>query len=156
MITEQKIIDVSMAGLEISSSPNILRSSGIGSCLVITIYDVEKRAGGLAHAMLPNSTAVSHTNPYRFVDKAIEIMLGEMEKLGSKRQNLEAKVIGGANMFKVLSSGPEGIGGQNVEAAKEKLSAENIKVAASDTGGNSGRSVEFDLQNGLVAVKTRI
>lgn len=145
-----------MANLKISAAPNILRSSGIGSCLVITIYDIEKKIGGLAHVMLPNSAEISHTNPHRFVDKAIEIMLEKMEKSGNPGTDLEAKVIGGANMFKVLSTGPEGIGAQNVEAAKKKLAQENIKVAASSTGGNSGRSVEFDLQTGLIAVKTRI
>ena len=156
MVTKPKIIEVDMADLQISSAPNILRSSGIGSCLVITIYDIEKNIGGLAHVMLPDSIEVSHTNPYRFVDRAIEIILEKMEKLGCERENLEAKVIGGADMFKVLSTGPEGIGGQNVAAAKDKLTEEDIKVAASDTGGNSGRSVEFDLQTGLVTVKTRI
>jgi len=156
MATEPKTTDVETAGLEISSAPNILRSLGVGSSLVITIYDFEKKIGGMVHAMLPDSTKVSHTNPRRFVDKAIEMMLEELERMGSRRQDLEAKVVGGTNMFKVLSSGTEGIGGQNIEAAKEKLAQEDIKVAASDTGGNSGRSVEFDLQTGLVTVKTRI
>lgn len=156
MVTKPKIIEVDMADLKISSAPNILRSSGIGSCLMITIYDVEKKIGGLAHVMLPDSNKVPHSNPQRFVDRAIEIILEKLEKLGCKRADLEAKVIGGANMFKVLSTGPEGIGAQNVEAAKEKLAEESVKVAASATGGNSGRSAEFDLQNGLITVKTRI
>ena len=157
MVTKPKIIDVEMASLEISSEPNILRSSGIGSCLVITIYDIEKKIGGLAHVMLPNSNnASSYTNPNRFVDRAIEIMLEKIEKLGSKRTSLEAKVIGGASMFKVLSTESGGIGSQNIEAAKKKLAQEDIKVVSSATGGNSGRSVEFDLKTGLVTIKTRI
>jgi len=97
MVTKPKIINVNMADLKISSTPNILRSSGIGSCLIITIYDIEKKIGGLAHMMLPNSTEVSHTNPHRFVDRAVEIMLEKLERKGCKRGDLEAKVIGGAS-----------------------------------------------------------
>ncbi len=145
-----------MADLKISSAPNILRASGIGSCLAVTIYDIEKKIGGLAHVMLPNSTKVSHANPYRFADRAIEIILEEFGKKGSKKEDLEAKVIGGANMFKVLDISPEGIGAQNVTAAVNKLKKEGIKIVATDTGENCGRSAEFDLKTGLVTVKTRI
>lgn len=163
---ENKIIDVSMGDMQVASNDHILRSSGIGSCIVITLYDPLKRVGALAHPMLaqPNSQQSSQVTDYklpvtgslRFVDNAIDAMISSLVKLGARKSRLEAKVIGGANMFKVFDKNPESIGIQNVEAAKKKLDQEGVKISTNDTGGNVGRSVIFDLTTGLVEVKTKI
>ena len=157
MVTEPKIFKIKIAELKIAVAPAILRSSGVGSCVVICLYDIEKKIGGLIHALLPDSNSNPGTsNPYRFVDTSIEIALKEMGKKGCRKEDLEAKVIGGANMFKVLCDEPGGMGAQNIAVAKKTLEKEGIKIAADDTGGSIGRSVEFDLDTGIVTVKTRI
>jgi len=157
MAKESKIFEIKIAELKISCAPAILGSSGIGSCIVICFYDIEKKIGGLIHALLPdNNSNPGTSNPYRFVNTSIEIMLKELKRKGCKKEDLEAKVIGGANMFKVLCDEPGGIGAQNIAVAKETLEKAEIKIAADDTGGSVGRSVEFDLETGIVTVKTRI
>ena len=160
---ESKIIEVSMSDMKAASNDHILRSSGIGSCIVITLYDPLKKVGALAHPMLADPPAGEAGNignstehPLRFVGNAIDAMINALEKLGSVKTRLEAKVVGGASMFKVFEKNPESIGLQNVEAVREKLEKEGIKILANDTGGNIGRSVVFELTTGLVEVKTKI
>lgn len=156
MIDEEKIIDVSMSDMKAASNDHILRSSGIGSCIVITLYDPLKKVGALAHPMLVENIGKSVDNPLRFVDNAIDAMINALEKLGARKTRLEAKVVGGANMFEVFDTSSESIGSQNAKAAKEKLDEERINIIANDTGGNIGRSITFDLSTGLVEVKTKI
>lgn len=152
----QKVIDVNMGEMQAASNDAILRSSGIGSCVVITLYDPIKRVGALAHPMLAENIGDSSEYPLRFVNNAIDAMIGALINLGARKSRLEAKIVGGANMFKVFDKNPESIGIHNAAAAKKKLEKERIKIAANDTGGNAGRSVIFDLTTGLVEVKTKI
>jgi len=152
----EKIIDVNMSEMKIASNPHVLRSSGIGSCIVITLYDSQKRVGAMAHPMLAGNISGSIENPLRFVESAIDAMISALDRMGASKERLEAKIVGGANMFKVLDTNPKNIGAQNVEAAVNKLEKEGIKVIATDTGENCGRSVVFELTTGLVEVKTKI
>jgi chemotaxis protein CheD len=154
--SETKIVTVEMGDIKVDHNDHILRSAGIGSCVVITLYDPSIRVGAMAHPILAENAGASIEHPLRFVDNAINAMVLELEKLGAKKERLEAKVVGGANMFKVFDSSLDGIGAQNAKAAKEKLEKENITIMANDTGGNIGRSVTFDLKTGLLEVKTKI
>ena len=79
-------------------------------------------------------------------------MIEGMRARGSARQDIEAKLIGGANMFSAFSSD---IGMENVTAAKEKLKAEGIKFVGECVGGSQGRSIEFALDTGIVTVKLK-
>ena len=46
------------------------------------------------------------------------------------------------------------IGPRNVERVKEELSALKIPLLASDVGGSSGRTIEFNPENALLTIKT--
>lgn len=152
----EKVIEVRMSHMEAAANDHTLRSSGIGSCVVITLYDPVKRIGAMAHPMLIENASKNVDNPLRFVGNAIYAMIEALEKMGARKSRLEAKVVGGANMFKVFDANPESIGTLNAEAAKVKLEEEGIKIVANDTGGNIGRSITFDLKTGLVEVRTKI
>jgi len=141
-----------------------LVASGVGSCVVITLYDRELKIGAMAHAMLPSRDgagrpieegrrdAEHRIQDARYVETAIDEMLKKMEAKGTKREDLEAKIIGGANMFSAFESD---IGMDNVSCAKEKLKKEAIKIVGECVGGSQGRSVEFSLGSGIVTVKTK-
>jgi chemotaxis protein CheD len=142
-------ITIRMAEFKVAHNPTILSTIGVGSCVAITLFDQQARIGGLAHAMLPDSSqARADVNPLRFVDKAIDAVLGAMLSLGCEKERIVAKIFGGASMF----SNMLGIGAQNVEAAKEKLKKERLSVVAEDTGGTHGRSIWFDTHDGTVVV----
>jgi chemotaxis protein CheD len=175
-------IDVHMGDVAVIAGPHNLITSGVGSCLVITLYDPKLQIGALAHTMLPLSPTQStehetrlpgslsseslpgqqaclvaeqvsvKVKDTRYVDVAIDEMLQRMQTQGAKREDLEAKLIGGANMFPSLDSV---IGKDNVSSAKEKLKKDGIRIVGECVGGSQGRSVEFSPTTGVVTVKTK-
>jgi len=148
-----EIIKVGMADLKTCVSPNGVTTLGLGSCVGIAIRDPLTKIGGLAHIMLPDSTAMrnSQTNIAKFADTGIVELVRQMEKLGALRSRMVAKIAGGAMMFPF--NGASGInvgqvGDRNVEATKAKLRELRIPIIAEDTGKNYGRTVIFYPETG--------
>ncbi|KPK50297.1 MAG: hypothetical protein AMK72_02580 [Planctomycetes bacterium SM23_25] len=150
-----KRAEVHMGHVMIGASGETLTASGVGSCLVITLYDPVHRIGGMAHAMLPPASRAPGWNgrDTKYTDAAIDEMLKRLSARGADTRRLEAKLMGGANMFPGLKSD---IGEANVASAKEKLARENIRLAAESVGGSIGRSVEFCSASGIVTVKKKL
>ena len=161
-----KNIEVEMGDIAVAKGEDNLVASGIGSCLVITLYNPKHKIGALAHTMLYThrlSSEVRSSKDERrktntelpdtkYADTAIDEMLKRIETLGAKRENIEAKLIGGANMFSAFESD---FGKENVSRAKEKLKKEGIAIVGECVGGSQGRSVEFSVATGIVTVKTK-
>lgn len=146
-----EIIKVGMADLKTCVSPDGVTTLGLGSCVGIALRDPVTKIGGLAHVMLPDSTAIrnSSQNIAKFADTGIEELVRQIEKLGANRNRLEAKIAGGATMFQFsASSGTMMIGERNVEASKKKLAELKIPILAEDTGANYGRTVTFFPETG--------
>ncbi len=149
------IIRVKIADYGIASAPSILVTCGLGSCVGISLYDEVTKTGGLAHIMLP--CGGKGTDPKcrpRYADTAVEMMLSEMEEMGCGRDRLVAKLAGGASMFPNLRKAGKGIGDRNVEAVLEILSLLGIPILGADTGGDYGRSIEFDPGTGEMRIKS--
>jgi chemotaxis protein CheD len=146
---------VGMAEFKVANLPTILTSIGLGSCVAVVLYDDFKKIGGLAHIMLPKEKEANDTsNPAKFADSAIELMLKEMEKKGANKKNIKAKIFGGANMFPNIYHNPlTKVGERNIIAVREELKKRKIRIVAEDVGGNIGRTVIFDTSNGKVIVK---
>ena len=68
-----EIIKVGMADLKTCVSPNGVTTLGLGSCVGIAIRDPNTKIGGLAHVMLPDSTAIKngHLNVEKFANLLI-------------------------------------------------------------------------------------
>ena len=143
-------IEVEIAHSKIARDPDNLISRGLGSCVVVMLYDSKLKIGALSHAVLPHHKNQEYNNPARFVDTAIDDMLHKMIALGCTRRNIEAKIVGGANMFPEVESS---IGKDNVLSAREKLKKESIKITGEATSGTVGRSIEFSTKTGLATVK---
>lgn len=155
-IIEEKLVEVNMAEMKIVQAPGKIVTRGLGSCLGITLYDPFKKIGAMAHAMLPDiEKAKVKSNPARFVNSAIKKMTEELEKQGSLRGHIVAKIFGGAHMFNFINpSSILNVGQKNIEMAQGILRDFSIKLAADETGGTFGRTIELNLQDGKVRVKT--
>jgi len=151
----QDEIEVDVAEMEVANAPTRLISLGIGSCIVITLYDPALRIGALAHTMLPDSTKCSQSNnPFKYADLAVVEMIKRLEGMGCRKQDLEANLIGRANMFPHIPTlGVKETGEEDCMAVKKKLREEGIELTGEAIGGNSGRSVEFDTSTGTVTIK---
>ena len=149
-------IHIGMAEYKVATNPAKLMSIGLGSCIGVALYDALNKIGGLAHALLPRaSDGIDVLRPAKYADTAISLMLARMEEQGSIYRNIKAKIFGGAHMFPNLKSTElMNIGKSNIVAVKHELGKRELEIAAEDTGGNSGRSILFDLRDGSVRVKS--
>ncbi len=151
-----EVIKVGMADLNVCTSPDGLTTLGLGSCVGIALRDPVLKVGGLAHIMLPDSTAIrgGSSNIPKFADTGIEELVRRMEALGAKRNRMTAKLAGGATMFATQSkSDLVKIGERNVQASKEKLAELKIPILAEDTGKNYGRTVIFYPETGEYVIR---
>ncbi|PLV58381.1 chemoreceptor glutamine deamidase/glutamate methylesterase CheD [Thermotoga sp. KOL6] len=130
-------------------NPGVIVTLGLGSCVAVCMRDPVVGVGGMAHVMLPDSGG-RMDKPGKYADTAVKILVEELEKMGAKRNRLEAKIAGGASMFDSKSMN---IGQRNVEAVKKHLKNFGIKLLAEDTGGNRARSVEYNISTGKLLVR---
>lgn len=149
-------IRVGIADAKIISAPDSIMTIGLGSCVGIALYDTVKKITALIHIMLPDSHAFKKvTNPYKFADLAIPLILEEMIKRGCAKRNLVAKIAGGASMFKFSEKSINSdIGNRNIEAVKKAITREGITVASEDVGGSKGRSMFVESETGRVLIRT--
>src|SRR5687768_4603361 len=113
------VIEVGTAEYAIGYAGQTLMTIGVGSCLVICLYDTNKKIGALVHVMLPHSEN-GHLNPLRFTDTALEHVLADLWDKGVQRADLEAHLIGGASMFVNIEDYLK-IGEKNIQAAQTLL-----------------------------------
>ncbi|KAF0820396.1 MULTISPECIES: chemotaxis protein CheD [unclassified Cytobacillus] len=152
-----EIVKVGIADMNIVKTPGLIRTSGLGSCVGVVIYDLSAEIGGLVHIMLPDSSLAkgARFNSAKYADTAIRDLVRIMLQSGAKSSRLNAKIAGGAQMFQ-YSSGSDlmRIGPRNVEAVKKELSSLRIAILGEDVGGHSGRTIEFNPQTGELMVRT--
>jgi len=150
-------VEVQMGEMKTSRDPDNLVALGIGSCIVITFFDPKLKHGALAHTMLPDSSkAAPSENPIKFADKAVDVMVKEMRRQGTLKQDIEAKIIGGSNMFPNIEHGDLKPGEDNITSVRKKLNKEKIRLVGEAVGGHSGRSVEFSTITGIVTIKIKL
>ncbi len=147
---------VGAGDLRVRAHEGRLAVLGLGSCVVVILYDKISRVGGLAHVLLPDPSY--STTPDRremFATTAIPDLVSGMEEVGAHRSRIEARLVGGASMFRELLS-PErpNIGDRNVSAARDALEGNGIPIIGEDVGGSFGRSVHFDVKDGQVRVSS--
>ncbi|HMM58575.1 MAG TPA: chemotaxis protein CheD [Candidatus Rifleibacterium sp.] len=146
------VIPVGMAELKIARCPEQLVVYGIGSCVIVSLYDPKSKAGGLAHVMLPDSTGIDPKtiNPLKFADTAVPALYEALTGAGAFKSSLVAKIVGGSEMFPPTEDFENNIGRDNTEAVKKALKKLSLPLIAEDTGGRRGRSIEFDLESGII------
>lgn len=148
-------IQVGISEFVVTDDDSTLKSYGLGSCVAIALYDGDAGIGGLAHVMLPSGdeSESDDPNPGKYADTAIRAMLRRMVEQGATYTAVEAKIVGGGDMFEFDSFG-DGVGHRNVEAANRELDKLGVPVVAEDVGGKKGRTVEFDTETGDLTIKT--
>lgn len=148
-------IKVGIADFNIAKYPKSIMTTGLGSCVGIVLYDEEIKLVGLAHIMLPDSLKFRKIDePKKFADLAIPLLINKMIEVGAIKERLKAKIVGGSSMF-VLSNnkGDFDIGTRNVLSVKKILEICNIPIIAEDVGGNIGRTIIVNSEDGIVHIR---
>ncbi|MGF2737742.1 chemoreceptor glutamine deamidase CheD [Bacillus sp. alh8] len=154
---EAAVVKVGIADVQVARYPDKIRTSGLGSCVGLVLYDKDKQTAGLVHVMLPDSglSKTAELNRAKYADTAVKMTVDMLLKAGCRKFALKAKLAGGAEMFKFkMTNDLMKIGPRNVAAIKEQLSLYNIPVISEDTGGSSGRTIEFEPKSCMLHIRT--
>ncbi|UII57433.1 chemotaxis protein CheD [Cytobacillus spongiae] len=152
-----QVVKVGIADMNIVKAPHTIRTSGLGSCVGVIVFDEHREVAGLAHVMLPDSSLAKagSLNIAKYADTAVKELVNRLIRQGARSSMLKAKIAGGAQMFQFSTTNDMmRIGPRNVEAVKRELDMLRIALLAEDVGGNSGRTIEFNPKTGLLNIRT--
>ncbi len=121
----------------------------LGSCVAACIRDVERGVGGLNHFLLPGEEGAAQRSA-RYGVYAMEVLINDILKRGGRKDRLEAKVFGGANVIDTRAT--DTVGARNAAFVRRYLESEGIPLVASDVGGERARRVFFFPATGRVSV----
>jgi chemotaxis protein CheD len=110
----------------------------LGSCVAIMFYDKVTKIKGMNHFLLPKTNNTNDDMKYGLY--SVEAMLNEMYKLGCSKNNMVAKISGGADIMQ-LNMSAQSIGFRNVEFAKDFCKSEGFNLLSEHTRGEHGRLI---------------
>jgi len=123
----------------------------LGSCVAACIRDRDSGIGGLNHFLLPGEEmAEGSARSTRYGVHAMEVLVNDILRRGGRREGLEAKVFGGANV--IDTSAADTVGDRNASFVQRYLKTEGIRLLASDVGGDRARRVFFFPGTGRASV----
>jgi len=154
-IGENTVI-VGVGELAVAEHPQVLVTQALGSCVGLTLWDPIRRAGGMAHIMLPTlGDTASEGLRFRFATSAVPALVDMLADAGSPKRRLVAKLAGGAAMFGA-DTGSASIGARNVAQTRLELTDLGIPLRAEDTGGGHARTIELHLDTGILLVRSYV
>ncbi len=153
-----RVARVGIAEGMIVKYPDHIRTTGLGSCVGVVIFDKIAGFVGMVHVMLPIAPTTGEVlNQTKYADTAIYWLVHELLARGCTERNLRAKIAGGAQMFAVVMKNDlMRVGPRNVEAVHAELSTRNIPIITQDVGGNVGRTIEFDPLTESLMIRTAL
>ncbi len=123
----------------------------VGSCIAVCLWDPVLMIGGINHYMLALWNGEGLPSP-RYGNIAIPKLIEKMLMLGCNKNNLKAKIFGGASLIN-SSSGLLNVGTRNILLAEDMLKEERLPVISRDVDGNFGRKIIFNTKTGGVLLK---
>ncbi|MEM7508932.1 MAG: chemoreceptor glutamine deamidase CheD [Pseudomonadota bacterium] len=135
----------------VTNETNVAVTTLLGSCVAACIRDSELGLGGLNHFLLPDGPEDGSHKTARYGIHAMEVLVNDILKQGGRRERLEAKVFGGANVIDL--SAHETVGDSNARFVVTHLEREGIQILSSDLGGECARRVYFFPTTGRVRVQ---
>ena len=143
-----------LPGEYFATDKNMVLVTVLGSCVTACLRDHRAGVGGMNHFMLPRSEQ-DPANPIsmsaRYGTFAMEILINQLQKMGARRETMEAKVFGGGNVLRGFTV--NSIGEANANFVTEYLHNEGIRIVAKDLLGVHPRKLYYFPGTGKVLVK---
>jgi chemotaxis protein CheD len=131
------------------SSEEIVVMTVLGSCIAACLWDGRARIGGMNHFMLPDGDTGDGSG--RYGSFAMELLINEMLKLGARRETIQAKIFGGAQVMAGFTT--MNVGERNTQFVQDYLSTERIPIVSQDVLDIHPRKVCFFPVTGKALVK---
>lgn len=92
---------------------------------------------------------------FRYVDFSIRSLAQTFSQLGARRDEVEVKLFGGADVIPALARriDKQTVGALNADVARQIVESEGLKVRSFDLKGTRGRKIFFDTGTGQVYVR---
>ena len=126
----------------VSSRSELFLTTVLGSCIAVCMRDPVAGCGGMNHFLLPDAEHRNDDYPdlaLRYGSYSIERLINALLSRGGKRERLEVKVFGGANVL----DGQSNIGGRNVEFIEHYFAKERLPIVAADLRGKIPRKLRY-------------
>ncbi len=150
--SQRKKVYLHPGQIHASSEPSTITTI-LGSCVAVCLWDPVTRVGGANHYILPKWPGEGSV-PKRYGDTAIRELLQEILAAGAPKERLQAKIFGGACIFKSFQGSRDmHFGQQNVTIARSALRAVGVHIVTEDVGGNHGRRMIFQTDTGDCLIK---
>lgn len=125
----------------------------LGSCIAVCLYDGVNQISGMNHYLLPLWNNEGLQSP-KYGNISIPKLIDSMEAVGCLRQNMVAKVFGGASPNDMKHPTEHMmIGKRNFQIAEDILRQYGIKIVAKDIGGIKGRKIAMDSVTGKIQLR---
>ncbi|MCQ2226862.1 MAG: chemotaxis protein CheD [Bacteroidales bacterium] len=135
-----------------SKEPYVVKTV-LGSCVAVCLWDKRLHFGGINHYMLPTWNGNDLASP-KYGNIAIDKLIEKMRVMGSRIEDLEAKLFGGGELLDVGGGkSATQIGERNIQIAKSMLDSYKIPVVAQSLGGKRGRKILYLTDTGEVRHK---
>ncbi len=121
----------------------------IASGVAVTIYDSERKRGGMCVYTHPKR--VDNQSTASFAAPSIASLVSMFGDLNDVRNNLEAHICGGADDINSKYYVP-GLSENNINVGCEILQKYNISVIGKDVGGSKGRKIVFHSGTGEIFI----
>lgn len=131
------------------SNEDLVIMTVLGSCIAACIWDGKARAGGMNHFMLPDGDGSDGAG--RYGSYAMELLINEMLKKGARRESMQAKIFGGAQVMAGFTT--LNVGERNTKFVLDYLATERIPVVSQDVLDIHPRKVCFFPLTGKALVK---
>lgn len=130
------------------SAEDLLITTVLGSCVAACIWDSKTKSGGMNHFMLPDGGG---DGLGRYGSYAMELLINALMKRGARREDLQAKIFGGAQVVAGFTT--MNVGERNTQFVLDYLAAERIPVISQDVRDVYPRRVCFFPISGRALVK---
>ena len=131
------------------SNENLVIMTVLGSCIAACLWDSRMRVGGMNHFMLPDGDSLDVSG--RYGSYAMELLINQMFKLGARRETMQAKIFGGAQVMHNFTT--MNVGERNTNFVVNYLRAERIPVISEDVLDIYPRKVCYFPATGKAMVK---
>lgn len=139
----------------VSTDPELVLTTILGSCVAACIRDPAAGIGGMNHFLLPGEDGAEGL---RYGVQSMELLVNDLLRQGARRERLEVKLFGGARLLDGLTD----VGAQNARFAERFVQDERLMFAGGSLRGDRARRIQYWPVSGrarqvfLAAAETRV
>lgn len=149
--TGRPVVKLFSGDWHVTTDPDLLIVTILGSCVAACIRDPIARVGGMNHFLLPSTDLAlgKASDATRYGTYAMETLINNILKSGGRKERLEVKLFGGGN----VTNNSARIGSKNAAFIREFMRNEGLNIVAQDLEGDLPRRVHYSPIDGKVLMR---